>query len=380
MSSPHTNLPTWPVWIFVGSLLGLTLLCADRLPAGSVFMKNGYIIQGPVVDRDDDSVILGWDNGKVRIFHRFIESISFEAGEESRLEENARARIEEQRAVEEILAETREVHEDEEDLPADVNVLLEMYGRSTLLGDGSDGPSTVPEDVEPVDERDLADVPELPDSTDGTDGATLTVDVQVLEPPPGSRHLAAAIPHPSGGFSWHPPRGWELRERAGMTEVRGPAGEDGSQASINVVGLPRGGASWDATIDTLKEQNRQLLENFGGARRGRANPWRECRRLRDHRRGDPRRDDPSGSSVARTRQGRGRGLALLRVLDRRTGRCPVRADRGQPPKLRPRVESTAARCSAEDRLQSAGTCSASLAAVPREEVGRTTPLWRRRVA
>lgn len=271
MSSQHTNLPTWSIWIFVGSLLGLTFLCADRLSAGSVFMKNGYIIQGPVVDRDDDSVVLGWDNGKVRIYQRFIESVSYEAGEENRLDENARARLAEERAVEEILAETEEEEPVDEELPADVNVLLEMYGRATLLGDGSDGATTapaggesgtVPTDIEPVDDQDLPEVPDVPDGASANDGGTPSVDVRVLAPPSGGGNLAAALTHRSGDFSWRPPHGWELRERAEVTEVRGPTATDGSQPSINVVELPRGGASWDATVEMVKDESRQLLENF----------------------------------------------------------------------------------------------------------------------
>ena len=60
-------------------------LATGAARAGSVFMKNGYIIQGPVLEYSegtDGAVVLGWANGKMTIYHRFIEKLDLEPGEE----------------------------------------------------------------------------------------------------------------------------------------------------------------------------------------------------------------------------------------------------------------------------------------------------------
>lgn len=69
---------------FAVALLSSLLLAAPTW-AGTVFMKNGYIIQGPVIDQDDTKVVLGWENGKVFIYRRFLESVVLDAEEEANI-------------------------------------------------------------------------------------------------------------------------------------------------------------------------------------------------------------------------------------------------------------------------------------------------------
>ena len=61
----------------------LIVLAAPGLYAGSVFMKNGYIIQGPIVDYTDEVVVLGWSNGKAYIHKRFYESVDLDSAEQA---------------------------------------------------------------------------------------------------------------------------------------------------------------------------------------------------------------------------------------------------------------------------------------------------------
>lgn len=70
----------------------MAVLCGVDLFAGSVFMKNGYIIQGPIKEVIEGpgggqirAVVVGWANGNVTLHSRFIESIEFEPGEKERL-------------------------------------------------------------------------------------------------------------------------------------------------------------------------------------------------------------------------------------------------------------------------------------------------------
>jgi hypothetical protein len=225
-------------WIWVLVLV----VAAARLEAGSVFMKNGYILQGPVVDRSDEAVVLGWTNGKVRIYRRFIQSVVYDAGEEQQLEELARLREEEARAAEEALAEEAfQLEEDE--LPVDVDVLLRMYeaeaaGTGPIPGDGE------PDAVEPGSGGD-------------EDPGTPVVSVQQL---PGVEQLGERVSDFQAGFSLRPPQGWSVREDKEAFQVLGPAREDGWTPSLNLVALPRGELSWEDCVQALRDGQTELLE------------------------------------------------------------------------------------------------------------------------
>ncbi|HLU49455.1 MAG TPA: hypothetical protein VK116_15265, partial [Planctomycetota bacterium] len=56
-------------WMRAGVVMSSAWMCAaigaEPLFAGSVFMKNGYIIQGPIVEESKDAIVLGWQNGEV---------------------------------------------------------------------------------------------------------------------------------------------------------------------------------------------------------------------------------------------------------------------------------------------------------------------------
>lgn len=68
--------------IALGAGLCLALLVPATADAGSVFLKNGYIIQGKIVERGDGVVVLGWNNGQVTIHDRFIDEVLLDPSEE----------------------------------------------------------------------------------------------------------------------------------------------------------------------------------------------------------------------------------------------------------------------------------------------------------
>lgn len=60
----------------------LALGGAGTASAGSVFLKNGYILQGRIVERGEGVVVLGWQNGRVTIHDRFIDEVLLDPAEE----------------------------------------------------------------------------------------------------------------------------------------------------------------------------------------------------------------------------------------------------------------------------------------------------------
>ena len=67
--------------------IGLVLLCAAVLQGGTVFMKNGYLVQGPVTELTPELVVISWPYGEVTIHRRFYESVQLTPEEEKQLEE-----------------------------------------------------------------------------------------------------------------------------------------------------------------------------------------------------------------------------------------------------------------------------------------------------
>jgi hypothetical protein len=88
-----------------GRALGLALVWAVSLSAGSIFMKNGYIVQGPIADRTAEGVVVEWPNGRVSIPRRFIESVVLEPIEEQKIEQKRALEAQRENAVEQGIVE-----------------------------------------------------------------------------------------------------------------------------------------------------------------------------------------------------------------------------------------------------------------------------------
>jgi len=261
---------------------GLSAVCAPpSAMAGNVFMKNGYIIQGPVVDRDEESVVLGWDHGKMKIHRRFIDQVVYDAGEEERLEEWERLRVEDEQAAREALAAST-ARRGQEGLPADLDDLLQRLNGPALdgvllddVGLSGDGGGAV--DVEPIeafppdatdgamDDDDWTDgAVEIVDDGDGDDDdddATDTVrpDVNVIPPP--EELLGARVERSDGVFSMRQPRGWKVSENDELFEIFGNE-VGGVRPSINVIEVPRGDLSVAQAFDLVLARNGEVIEGF----------------------------------------------------------------------------------------------------------------------
>jgi len=98
------------------SWLVLVLFWASAVWAGSVFLKNGYIIQGRIVKYTPEEVVVGYRNGKVIIKRRFIEQVNLDPAEEKALKEAEKA-VQEPPPEEELV-------EADIDLPPDFDVFV----------------------------------------------------------------------------------------------------------------------------------------------------------------------------------------------------------------------------------------------------------------
>ena len=227
-------------------------------------MKNGYIIQGSIVDRDPDSIILGWPNGKMAIARRFVDSVVFEPAEEQQLVELDRARNELQaRSTDLALVEMAGGNEVRE-LPATLEVFIRKYN----LGPTLDSSGAVEQPVEPVDPVVSVTViePVLQNDPVSVSGET-PVEIATIEPvvttvdpvvDPGADDLFhdetrdVGLPIPDG---WVP----LISDRA--LEVTGRVEANGFRPSMNVVIVPAGSLLPSEYADFLETEYARLLQD-----------------------------------------------------------------------------------------------------------------------
>lgn len=223
------------------------LLAREETVAGSVFMKNGYIIQAPIVERNDGGIVLGWPNGKVQIYRRFIESITYDMGEEKQLQE---VEIQSKEAETggarlDILVSEAEP----EELPTSLEQVLEKYK------DVVKAPSA---DATP-DHLLVETVLSVRSPSDGV-LETGIGEVGVLRRPDES--LEPRVTDESLGASFQPPRGWVTRSAKSAFQAVGASGTDGFRPSISVVTMPAGDLPREEYVTLLKDEIAKNLQDF----------------------------------------------------------------------------------------------------------------------
>ncbi len=131
---------TAPLSRIVAAFVVLTLFSPLGLEAGSVFLKNGYILQGKIVDRTEGSVVLSWENGRVTIADRFIDEVLLDPSEEELIRRRKDLEAAEARrssvVVEDLVLSKNDVMR----LPDSFQEILGATadGRSAVTHDGSD--------------------------------------------------------------------------------------------------------------------------------------------------------------------------------------------------------------------------------------------------
>lgn len=208
------------------------LLSDAEASAGSVFMKNGYIIQGPIVERSEDAVVMGWPNGKVTIHKRFVDNITFEAAEEKRLLEDEAFKAQEKARSEDDLSLLATSNESE-DLPPNLDALMRRY--EEIARKQASGGSTTGE-VSP--------------------GGT----VQRIESPDDL--LGDRVEDQNVSVSFKPPKNWSRKSNKDFFEVAAGTATNGFRPSLNVVSFARGALKSEEYVNLLKEEDARTLEGF----------------------------------------------------------------------------------------------------------------------
>jgi hypothetical protein len=222
--------------------LALVVLAAPCLHAGSVFMKNGYIIQGPIVDVDEEVVVLGWSNGKAYIHKRFYESVNLAPEEEAEIE---------RRRLEASELDSNSTPEDEivitgnvdDELPADFQELVSIVVPDLMDGDtGTDSGFL-------VDPQDLID-----GSFDPVSDPAMVDTVEHLAP----RQYVSEI-----GVSLSPPTGWVREDGAGNVRWTGDAQSDQFLPSLVIVAAAVT-TEWslEDALESLRKDPVAVLEDF----------------------------------------------------------------------------------------------------------------------
>ena len=232
---------------YVGTLwisVVLLLVLSGELSAGSIFMKNGYIIQGRIVDRDVDGVILGWPNGKVTIEHRFVQEVVYEPDEEERILLLEKVRQEGENPDEDI-AILIENPTEMPALPASLEILKARLNTGGSFGGA--GSSERPTSEEPFG----ADDPVF------TSDEIPTTDVFVEE-----FTLGEVISSDVVGISLRPPKGWQDKSNDEFLAFVAEPGDDGFASSFNVVSMLRGPLSIENFTEILKADQDEKIDSF----------------------------------------------------------------------------------------------------------------------
>ncbi len=213
---------------------------SPALEAGSIFMKNGYIIQGNIVDRDEDALILGWPNGKVAIAHRFVDSVIYEPGEEERIQRLAEERL----ASADESAETAELSvlstEDDTELPANLESFMREYKLDPIR-------SFTREDPEP----DSAVV--------SIGGDELDPEAHLVEGP----RLGERRSFPRLVCTVQPPLGWEERGQDDFVAFYESADDaDGFRASFNIARVERNSVEPGEFVELVKTEQASQFTDY----------------------------------------------------------------------------------------------------------------------
>lgn len=228
--------------------LGVLLLVATAprgLEAGNIFMKNGYIIQGPIVERSVNGIVLGWPHGKATIHHRFIESVTYEASEEKQLQE-LENQVNVDGAFDELPGGILGSVGGPEELPADADKLVRTYvidmnAKKSQPVDGTgDTPGT---EQSPV--------------AGATGSETELTPVHRPDELLGERILDDSL-----GFAFRPPREWSLTRTDGGLQVAPAPVAETFRPSINVFRLPRGNLPGADYALLVREGNERILTQY----------------------------------------------------------------------------------------------------------------------
>ncbi len=201
--------------------------------AGTVHLKNGRVIRGPVVARDDDGVVIAIEGGKMRIYKRFIAAVVYDDSDIAIKEKPAARR--EKPAV----ASTASPESAIAGLPEEPRELLKRLRQEAAVS------------VPPVRASisvSAGSVPGLKSASAEAENEAAGDSREVREPAPLIAELAATTEGPAAGSTLRPPSGWKLDRSPGLVRFVEPSRRP-FPASIEWLQLD---GSMPATADCLQ--------------------------------------------------------------------------------------------------------------------------------
>ena len=186
----------------LASIALLILVGAGSADAGSVFLKNGYILQGRIVERGDGMVVLGWQNGRVTIHDRFIDEVLLDPSEEEM--------IRQRKVIEEVEQQRSAVVMEQFDLRTnEVLSLPDSY--EAILGSGRI-PEFTPQSLDTPDPVSVA-TNTGPTDVDPTPSDPVT-GVETVSRPESFEKIFASL-----GVALEVPEGWRVDEKENAIRV-----------------------------------------------------------------------------------------------------------------------------------------------------------------
>ncbi|MFN0057118.1 MAG: hypothetical protein ACKVX7_01555 [Planctomycetota bacterium] len=208
----------------------LALLFGAALPAqaGYVFLKNGYILQGKIVERDAHRVVLSYPDGNLTVDRGHVKHVVLDPAEEAA----HAAREAAQREKIEAAPDEKDVVQLNVtlDLPDDLSEFFTTAAAHRKSPDGTAGTTTPPELVSATSSTSPPDSDSAPSTEKGLAALGLEVD---------------------------PPPGWKLYSNSGVTEFRRQ--EDASFPNVTFQRWPAAALS---TEDAFKELETAMATNY----------------------------------------------------------------------------------------------------------------------
>jgi len=228
-------------WIHLCPLFaGIFWALLSPVCAGTVYLKNGRVIRGPLLERSDEGVVVEMAGGRMRIYKRFIAAVVFDASDQAQTGKSAAP-------VQKLAgAETTPAPEPAtRDLPGDPRELLRRLGETaSSSGPAGRGAPAARPGVSPGLESPVRSLPGAGEKP-GKTAARL------------GEYLAGPVP----GVSIKPPAGWKIEKSPSGLRFVDSRREGAFGASLELLQLPASAVGTGECLRVLREEHESILED-----------------------------------------------------------------------------------------------------------------------
>ena len=212
--------------------------------AGTVHLKNGRVIRGPIVERGDEGVVVEIAGGRMRIYKRFIAAVVYDGSDQADTEKSP--------APQQKVAGNEQGNRPApatRDLPGDPGELLQRLGE-TASSSGSAG-KRAPLVKPGVSPRTKIPVRKFPGGG-GEAGKPPSED----QAPRLGEYLTGPVP----GVSIKPPAGWKIEKSpSGLRFVDSRPGA--FRASLELLALQEAAVETGECLRVLRQEHQSILED-----------------------------------------------------------------------------------------------------------------------